>query len=595
MPTLSWIGKEAVEKHHLEIPYRLLEYDEELSAGDKESGNLIVQGDNLHALKALLPYYSGKVKCIYIDPPYNTGNEGWVYNDNVNSPEIKEWLKKTVGAEDEDLTRHDKWLCMMYPRLKLIKRLLSVNGTIVISISYHEVSHLMLVCKELFPSKQITCVTVQTSGGKPAGGFNFQHEYLIFITRNDFTPNPLFYFGGNTRTPFEGLTLATFEKTQRPNQAYPIFVDTNDGTLFGVGESLQERMKNGSYKGQAGDYHYNYEEAPLGTVAIWPITSKGKECVWRLIPARLLSDWKKGYIKISPNKSKNSQNKYSIQYLPVGVIKKIESKSLDVIGTESGVPTLSFGENKTKGSEVPTILIEKDFYTVKGTTLINEIFGKKIFNYPKSLALISEILRAISSENDIILDSFAGSGTTAHAVLDLNQLDGGNRKFILVEMESNIAEEVTAVRLKRVIEGYNIQEQNGGTEHVEGLGGGFRYCKLANPLFDQYGNVNEGVMFKQLARHVFFSETGSPLPRNAKLNTPLIGTYKGIAYYLLFNGILGDKSVSGGNVLTSKILDALPKFAGQKIIFGESCRLGASRLHAENIVFKQIPYEIKTS
>ncbi|MBI1938495.1 MAG: site-specific DNA-methyltransferase [Ignavibacteriales bacterium] len=595
MPTLNWIGKQAVEKHHLEIPYRLLEYDDSLSAGDKESGNLLVQGDNLHALKALLPYYSGKVKCIYIDPPYNTGNENWQYNDNVNSPEIKAWLNKVVGPEGEDLSRHDKWLCMMYPRLRLLKQLLSKDGSIVISISYHEVSYLMIMCKELFPSKQIVCVTVQTSGGKPGGGFNYQHEYLIFITPFDFTPNPLFYSGGNARTPFEGLTLATFTKTQRPNQAYPIFINTSDGSLAGVGESLQERIKKGSYEGNLQDFQFNYDEASLNTVAIWPVTNKGDECVWRLIPTRLLSDWKKGYIKISPNRSKISLNKYSIQYLPIGVIKKIENKTLEVIGTEEGSPTLSFGENLTKGSEFPTIMIEKSFYTVKGTSLINDLFREKIFNYPKSLELISEILRAISSKDDIILDSFAGSGTTGHAVMELNKEDGGNRKFILVELEEKIAKEVTAERLKRVVNGYTTNKQNGNGDKVEGLGGGFRYCKLADPLFDQFGNVREGVTFKQLAYHVFFSETGVPLKENSKLNTPLIGTYKGVAYYLLFNGILGDKTVNGGNVLTSKVLEALPKHNGPKIIFGESNRLSAARLKKENIVFKQIPYEIKTS
>ena len=153
MPTLSWIGKEAVEKHHLEIPYRLLEYDDSLSVGDKESGNLIVQGDNLHALKALLPYYAGKVKCIYIDPPYNTGNEGWKYNDNVNSPEIRKWLNETVGREGEDLSRHDKWLCMMYPRLTLLKKLLRKDGAIFISIDDNEQANLRLLLDEIFGSQ----------------------------------------------------------------------------------------------------------------------------------------------------------------------------------------------------------------------------------------------------------------------------------------------------------------------------------------------------------------------------------------------------------------------------------------------------------
>ena len=120
MASLTWIGKEAVVNHHREVPYRLLKGDPKLSVGEDGgvgSGNLLVQGDNLEALKALLPYYGGKVKCIYIDPPYNTGNEGWVYNDNVNSPEMRAWLGRAVGKEAEDLSRHDKWLCMMYPRL----------------------------------------------------------------------------------------------------------------------------------------------------------------------------------------------------------------------------------------------------------------------------------------------------------------------------------------------------------------------------------------------------------------------------------------------------------------------------------------------
>lgn len=595
MPTLNWIGKEAVEKHHLEIPYRLLEYDDSLSAGDKESGNLLIQGDNLHALKALLPYYAGKVKCIYIDPPYNTGNENWRYNDNVNAPEIRKWLNEVVGREGEDLTRHDKWLCMMYPRLYLLKRLLSKEGTIVISIGYHEISNLILLCKELFPTKQIISVTVQTSGGKPNGGFNFQHEYLIFITSNDFAPYSLFYTGGKNRSPYEGLTLATFDKVQRPNQAYPIFINVKDGSLAGVGESLQERIRNGKYKGSIQDFKYEFEEAPKGTVAVWPYTSKGKECVWRLISTRLKADWLKGYIKITTNRSKNALNKYSIQYLPIGVIKKIENNSLEVIGTEEGVPTLVFGENKTKGSEIPTIWNEKEFYTVKGSSVISEMFGKKGFNYPKSIELVSEVVRAISSEDDTILDSFAGSGTTAHSILNLNNDEGSNRKFILIELEEDIAKNVTAERIKRVISGYEIQKQNGTSEKVEGLGGGFRYCKLAEPLFDQYGNVREGVTFKQLAYHIFFSETGVPLKENAKLNTPLIGKYKGTAYYLLFNGILGDKSVNGGNVLTSKVLEFLPKYNGDKIIFGMASRLSAVRLKQNNIIFKQIPVEIKTS
>ena len=485
MPTLHWIGKDKVINHHMDVPFRVLEHSYGFDNGtqteqETNSGNKIIHGDNLDALKALLPEYEGRIKCIYIDPPYNTGNEGWVYNDNVNDPKIKKWLGQVAGKESEDLTRHDKWLCMMYPRLKLLQKLLKDDGAIVISIGYQEVFNLIHICKELFGNKQIVCCTIQTSGGKPAGGFNYQHEYLIFIIPNEFEPNPLLFSGGNSRTPFEGLTLATFDKTQRPNQTYPIFVNTSDGSLAGFGESLQERLKKGTYTGSLQDFPFDFDEAPEGTVAIWPITSKGKDCVWRLISSRLIRDWEKGYVKISVNRSKESKNKYSFQYLPEGVIKKIESGKLEVTGKEEGFPTLSFGHNKTVGSEIPTIWLEKSFYSVKGTTLINEIFGNKEFNYPNPLELITEIIRAISSPNDIILDSFAGSGTTAHAVLNLNKEDNGDRKFITIEM-SDYAETTTAERVRRTIKGYG---------ELEGTNGSFDFNELGQPMFLEEGNLN---------------------------------------------------------------------------------------------------------
>ena len=219
MPTLHWIGKEKVINHHRDVPFRTLEHKYHYPTPPVEtglrpvstpiwhtqtndvSGNKIIHGDNLEALKSLLPEYEGRIKCICIDPPYNTGNENWIYNDNVNDPKIKKWLAQVVGKEGEDLSRHDKWLCMMYPRLQLLRQLLAENGSLVISIGYQEVTNLMLICKELFSDKQIVCVTVQTSGGKPAGGFNYQHEYLVFIVPNEFEPNPLLFSGGISRTP----------------------------------------------------------------------------------------------------------------------------------------------------------------------------------------------------------------------------------------------------------------------------------------------------------------------------------------------------------------------------------------------------------
>jgi len=261
MPTLEWIGKSKVINHHQKVPFRVLErkysFDENgQHSEDNGSENMIIRGDNLEALKALLPRYEGRVKCIYIDPPYNTGNEGWVYNDNVNDPKIKKWLGEVVGKEGEDLTRHDKWLCMMYPRLKLLQKLLADDGCLIISISYHELHNLVNLLREIFGTKQIVTVTVQTSGGKPSGGF-YCAEYLVFVVPADFHANALDFCGGNNRTPFEGLTLSTFDKTQRPNQTYPIFIDEN-GVFAGVGKSLQEQIDDGSYTGEKADFPYDY-------------------------------------------------------------------------------------------------------------------------------------------------------------------------------------------------------------------------------------------------------------------------------------------------------------------------------------------------
>jgi adenine-specific DNA-methyltransferase len=582
MPTLHWIGKDKVINHHLDVPFKVLEHSYGFDNGkqtqqETQSGNKIIHGDNLEALKALLPEYEGKIKCIYIDPPYNTGNEGWIYNDNLTDPKIKKWLGEIVGKEFEDLTRHDKWLCMIYPRLKLLQKLLSEDGSMVISIGYQEVFNLIHVLKELFASKQIVCVTVQTSGGKPAGGFNYQHEYLIFIVPNDFEPNALMYSGGKERTPFEGLTLATFDKIQRPNQTYPIFVNEIDGSFAGTGESLQERIKNGTYTGKLEDFQYNFDEAPFGTVAIWPITSKGKDCVWRLIKTRLSNDWEKGYIKISPNRAKGSTNQYSVQYLPEGVIKKIEQGVLEVNGKEPNSPTLSFGENKTVGSEIPTIWIEKSFYTVKGTALLNEIFGKKQFNYPKPLELITEILRALSSDNDIVLDSFGGSGSTAHAVLNLNKEDEGNRKFILVEMEE-YAETITAERVKRVINGYADKE---------GILGSFDYYQLGQPLFLEDGNLNENVGIEKIRKYVYYTETKQHLneTKQTEDNVYFLDKHNDTSYYLNYEQ---DEITT----LDHDFLATMKTKAEQYIIYADNCLLKKDFMTNRNIIFKKIPRDV---
>jgi adenine-specific DNA-methyltransferase len=214
--------------------------------------------------------------------------------------------------------------------------------------------------------------------------------------------------------------------------------------------------------------------------------------------------------------------------------------------------------------------------------------SESVFITPKPTRLIKRILEISSSKDSLVLDSFAGSGTTGHAVMELNKQDGGNRRFILVEMESNICKNVTAERLRRVCNGY---EKTDGTR-VEGLGGGFQYCRLGESCFDEQGRISSEVTFGDLARHVFFTETGEPLSKTGP-KSPLIGIHRETAVYLLYNGILKDKSVDGGNVLTRVVLESLPRHRGPKVIYGTACRMSPSRLKNENIIFKQIPYEIR--
>lgn len=584
MPTLDWIGKDKVINHHLDVPYRVLErqysYDENgQHTEDNGSENMIIHGDNLSALKSLLPQYEGRIKCIYIDPPYNTGNENWVYNDNVNDPRIKKWLGEVVGKEGDDLSRHDKWLCMMYPRLRLLQKLLSDDGCLIISISYHELHNLVNLLKEVFATRQVVVVTVQTSGGKPSGGFNYVHEYLVFVVPSDFHANALDFCGGNSRTPFEGLTLSTFDKTQRPNQTYPIFIDEK-GKFAGVGKSLQEQIDDGIYCGEKADFPYDYSIAPKGTVAVWPVTAKGKQCVWRQIPGRLQSDWEKGYIKISPNKSANNDNLYSVQYLPSGVIKKITSGELEVLGHEDGVPTLLFGENQTVGGQIPTLWTEKAFFTVNGTQTLKAIFPEspKKFDYPKSVALIESVIQAITNDGDIILDSFAGSGTTAHAVLNMNQADGYNRKFILIEM-MDYADSITAERVKRVIGGYGE-----GKDEVAGTKGNFNYYELGDTLMNG-DELNEAVCLDKIREYVYFTETKSRLAPFKDDEMYYLGTHIATAYYFYYDR-------ENVTTLSRAFLHTIKTKADSYVIYADLCTLSDAELEKYHITFKKIPRDI---
>lgn len=536
MPSLNWIGKEAVEHHHRDVPYRLIHCDADLSAGDPDAGNLLVQGDNLEALKALLPYYGGQVKCIHIDPPYNTGSEGWVYNDNVNSSEMRQWLGKVVGKEAEDLSRHDKWLCMMYPRLRLLREFLREDGVIFVSIDDNEVGHLRLAMTEIFGA----------------------HNFLVnFVWEKKYT---------------------------RANDAKYVS-DNHDHILAFTKEKAQFQI-NGVLKGEKQNKAYvNSDNDPRGPWKATPIHAKS---------GSVKNTWEYTFRNgITWKPPVGTYHRYSLETLS----QLDESNQLYFGRSGTGAPARKSFLSEVGETMVPVSLIsfQEGGSNHDAKNDIRDVFGEIVFDTPKPVKLLRLLLGLATNRDDLILDSFAGSGTTGHAVLDLNKQDGGTRRFIMCEMEPAISKDVTAERLSRVITGYD----KGGdpAKPVPGLGGGFRYCRLGTPLFNEFGDIDGAVAFPDLAAHVFFAETGAPIPAKAWAGHAYLGKHGGKAVYLLFApGQEGTPREAFGNVLTPAALAALPTapegFSGTRVVYAEGCTVAPDRLKAEGVVFKQIPCHI---
>lgn len=582
MPTLNWIGKEAVEKHHKDVPYRLLEPIVELSCGEEQSGNLIVQGDNLHALKALLPRYAGKVKCIYIDPPYNTGNEKWTYNDNVNSPEIRKWLGETVGKEGETLDRHDRWLCMMYPRLILLKQFLTDDGVIFISIDDNELHNLRLLMNEIFEERNFIANIIwkKKTNGNNVGHIPAVHDYIVTYAKNE-------------------SSLKLFEVQQSDEYIKSSYSNPDNDSRGPWTTSDLSANHKGPY--------FEITNPVTGEKFFPP---KGRYWVF----------------------NEEEVNKR----IQEGRI--IFGKS----GTARPVQRVFLSERETT-QKVDT-WFDKQGYNADGMKTLSDILGGKVFDHPKPPNLIKFLLNFATDKNSIVMDSFAGSGATAHAVLQKNEEDGGNRKFILIELDENNAKNITSKRVSKVIQGYDFKgklkktlsshklnfqalkkantiledfeklkaqysqefnkiksEVNDGCLQLVGevevdqkmppLPGDFLYCILsADPLFEANGHIRSNVSFSELAEFVWFCETGTGY--TGKADSPLLGIYEGRAIYLLYNGILKDLTEQGGNILTKQVLDVLPKFEGIKVIYAAANRLGGKAKRA-NIVFKQTPYALE--
>ena len=541
MPTLTWIGKEKVVNHHQEVPYRVLEHKYGFRADDPadttptNSGNKIIHGDNLEALKSLLPEYEGRIKCIYIDPPYNTGNEKWVYNDNVNDPRIKKWLGEVVGKQGEDLSRHDKWLCMMYPRLKLLHKLLADDGVIFISIDDNELANLKQLCDEIFGANNFIDFFSWVKTETPANLSYKTKKSVEYIVCYQKSKNDI---------KFRGLEKESKSSNGLMNQTNAI------KELIFPANIVDTGLKDGVYKA-----------GPYGTDSY---------------DIQLLEDVQvKNGIFITPVKL---QGKF--KWSQSNLDKEISN------GTRISIRTIAFSPSYEKASyepEVPWNIINRNFgvdTNEVASTLLTTIFGEKTFDFPKPVTLISYLANFINNKDAIILDSFAGSGTTAHAVLNLNK-DGGNRKFILVEME-DYAENITAERVRRVMNGYGE-----GKNVVAGTGGAFDYYELGAPMFDQEKNLNEEIDEEKIREYIYYTETKRHLDRERTEKAKyLLDTYNGTGYYFYYER----------EQLTTLGFDTLyivTERAEQYVIYADICTLSKEDLAKRKIIFKKIPRDIK--
>jgi adenine-specific DNA-methyltransferase len=552
MPTLNWIGKEKVINHHQDVPYKILESQYGFADGvqqsePNDSGNKIIHGDNLEALKSLLPEYEGKIKCIYIDPPYNTGNESWVYNDNVNHPKIKKWLGEVVGKDGEDLTRHDKWLCMMYPRLKLLHKLLAKDGAIFISIDDIEFQYLKIIMDEIFGrSNFITNFTWRTDGNfDNQAKIKINHEYIICYSKqiNTFSfPELIDLNVEETSKLYKNEIVNTIVKNGHKNPLSKITLPVNFSTNF----------EKGIIKAQQTSFPYFYSDAIIEN---YKLTNS----------VVIESGW-------------SSKNIFEL-FIRNGMIPVLDSKNqtTNFYLTQNGAIECS------KNREIQSHVVSSLMNLGSTQNMSNELKTMGFnFDFPKPVLLIKYLISIISDDDSIILDSFAGSGTTAHAVLNLNKQDGGNRKFILIEME-DYANTITAERVKRVITGYGDDKKK-----IEGTGGSFDFYELGEPLFLEEDILNESVGIENILKYIWYSETRTPFP------PPLEGL--GDANYRI-----GSKDQTDyyfyyiQEAITTVDYDFMAKIkhkASQYIIYADNCLLEKDFMLKHHIIFKKIPRDI---
>ena len=533
MPTLDFKGKQHIYAHHLTVPYRPIEADASRSCNPCDTDdNLVIHGDNLHALKALLPRYANRVKCIYIDPPYNTGNEKWVYNDNVNSPLMQQWLAENGPVDNEDLERHDKWLCMMWPRLHLLKELLADDGVIFVSIDDNEQHHLRMLMDEIFGEENFFASltrramhTVRNS----SKDFNLNADYVLAYARNK-------AWHGKDKSRY-----IRYLSDKSSNYPY----DAHDGRGKYKLDPLHAR---------------NYYKPYTFTF------SNGTE--W--------SPPSGSYPRYSQDRLRQME---------------IDGR-LDFSGNE---PRAKRYLAEVQEGQPPDAVLSPEIvgFNLEGTRTLSTIFGQGgVFPQPKPVKLVQFLLEILRNKDALVLDSFAGSGTTAHAVLGLNKEDGGNRKFILVECE-DYADTITAERVRRVINGVPDARDE---SLREGLGGSFTYCTLGKPIEIEGMLTGEALPpYESLAAHLLYTTSGVSVgaselePKNAD---GLFHSDDKTNYYMLYKPDL-DYLCSNESMLDlerAERIDAHSRQGGKKAIVYAAGKYMPQRVLTEmGITFCQLP------
>ena len=531
MPSLEFKGKVFVENHHLAVPFHELNPVRSKGLSRKASlhDNLIVEGDNLAALKALLPTYQGKVKCIYIDPPYNTGNEGWAYNDNVNSPMMQDWLGKVVDRED--LTRHDKWCCMMLPRLKLLRELLRDDGVIFISIDDNEVHRLRSLMDEVFGEENFVATAIWEKVYSPKSSakyFSENHDFIVVYARSK-----------------EWFKLGLLPRTEEADARYA----NPDDDLRGRWKSSDLSARNPYSKG------------------VYPIKCPGGRVIKGPPPGNF---WR-----------------YS-----EGKFWELDRDNRIWWGKDQNqVPAVKRFLSEVKQGLVPeTIWTYKEVgHTQDAKKTLLQIFPESFpdFTTIKPVELLARIIRLSADRDSIVLDSFAGSGTTAHAVLALNKEDGGNRRFVLVECEDYV-DSITAERVRRVIKGIPSAKDE---SLKAGLGGTFSYFELGRPMRQE--SLLDGSnlpSYEKLAAYIFFTATGEEFePDRIRKKTWFIGRSRLHDVFLIYEA---DVEKLKDMALTLDVARKLPGGTRNKLVFAPTKYLDREFLHQYRITFQQLPFQI---